>query len=109
MHDNEKNNALTTGKDYKSLLQELKSIVSKGLSAAYKAVDNLKVWPFPIVNMLCSQLSWSHFRYLSKVEDEKENRQIRVKSYDPEKRHWSLLIPLSFRGKISKKPNLLCE
>jgi len=27
---------------------------------------------FPIVNMLCSQLSWSHFRYLSKVEDEKE-------------------------------------
>ncbi len=108
-------------KGYKDLLQELRSIIDKGLSKAYKAVDNIKVqtyWQmgerivreelkykeradygkyliknlsvdlkidkrllydnmlfykaFPIVNMLCSQLSWSHFRYLSKVEDEKK-------------------------------------
>ena len=30
-------------KDYQSLLQELKSIIDKGLYSAYKAVDNLKV------------------------------------------------------------------
>ena len=30
-------------KDYKNLLQELKSIIDKGLYSAYKAVDNLKV------------------------------------------------------------------
>jgi hypothetical protein len=30
-------------KDYKSLLQELQSIIQKGQYAAYKAVDNIKV------------------------------------------------------------------
>ncbi len=35
--------ALTTDTDYRNLLQELKSILLKGQSAAYKAVDNIKV------------------------------------------------------------------
>ena len=36
-------NALTTDKDYRVLLQELKSILAKGQYTAYKAVDNIKV------------------------------------------------------------------
>ncbi len=35
--------ASTADKGYGILLQELKSILSKGQSAAYKAVDNIKV------------------------------------------------------------------
>lgn len=30
-------------KDYKNLLEELKSIITKGQHQAYKAVDNIKV------------------------------------------------------------------
>ena len=35
--------SLKGDKDYQSLLQELQSILSKGLYKAYKAVDNIKV------------------------------------------------------------------
>ncbi len=38
-----KNNEITNDKDYQNLLQELKSILNRGLYTAYKAVDNLKV------------------------------------------------------------------
>jgi len=59
----------------KQLLQYLSQRLTKEFGKGY-AVRNLQFmrqfyWLFPIANTLCSQLSWSHYRLLIRIENDK--------------------------------------